>query len=181
MSSTRENVPCFNVIAPKELSLKGPSKNKRQSRASLPCPQHVWLRSSSLSVNDKQVMTWYRSMGAKSWTDCKIAFLPCAHLPPSVIMTTIMRMTMHMIIIIRCSAFAWLYHWRNIELRNTVDSFLNRWSRKSSCTLADYYQIDMIGPKSLFNSLWPSDAIWQHGCRSTLVHVMACYLTDPSH
>ena len=32
-----------------------------------------------------------------------------------------------------------------------------------------------------FNSLWPSDAIWQQGSRSTLVGVMACCLTAPSH
>ena len=34
---------------------------------------------------------------------------------------------------------------------------------------------------SQFNSLWPSDAIWQHGTRSTLAQVMACCLTTPSH
>ena len=33
----------------------------------------------------------------------------------------------------------------------------------------------------LFNSLWPSDAIWQQGSRSTLVQVMSCCLTAPSH
>ena len=31
------------------------------------------------------------------------------------------------------------------------------------------------------NSLWPSDAIWQHKSESTLAHVMACCLTAPSH
>ena len=31
------------------------------------------------------------------------------------------------------------------------------------------------------NSLWPSDAIWRQGSRSTLVQVMACCLTAPSH
>ena len=31
------------------------------------------------------------------------------------------------------------------------------------------------------NSLWPSDAIWRQGTRSTLVQVMACCLTAPSH
>ena len=34
---------------------------------------------------------------------------------------------------------------------------------------------------SLFNSLWPDDAIWLHGTRPTLVQVMACCLTAPSH
>ena len=33
----------------------------------------------------------------------------------------------------------------------------------------------------LINSLWPSDAIWRKGSRSTLVQVMACCLTAPSH
>ena len=32
-----------------------------------------------------------------------------------------------------------------------------------------------------FNSLWPSDGIWRHSSWSTLVWVMACYLTAPSH
>ena len=32
-----------------------------------------------------------------------------------------------------------------------------------------------------FNSLGPNDAIWQQGSRSTLVQVMACCLTAPSH
>ena len=31
------------------------------------------------------------------------------------------------------------------------------------------------------NSLWPGDAIWRHGTRSTLTQVMACCLTAPSH
>ena len=31
------------------------------------------------------------------------------------------------------------------------------------------------------NSLWPSDAIWRQGSRSTLVQIMACCLTAPSH
>ena len=31
------------------------------------------------------------------------------------------------------------------------------------------------------NSLWPSGAIWRQGFRSTLVQVMACCLTAPSH
>ena len=32
-----------------------------------------------------------------------------------------------------------------------------------------------------FNSLWPSDAIWQHRTWSTLAQVTACCLTAPSH
>ena len=33
----------------------------------------------------------------------------------------------------------------------------------------------------LKRALWPSDAIWRYGSRSTLVQVMACCLTAPSH
>ena len=33
----------------------------------------------------------------------------------------------------------------------------------------------------LINSLWPGDAIWRHKSGSTLVQVMACCLTAPSH
>ena len=34
---------------------------------------------------------------------------------------------------------------------------------------------------SVFNSLWPSDAIWRHRSRTTVAQVMACCLTAPSH
>ena len=34
---------------------------------------------------------------------------------------------------------------------------------------------------SSFNSLRPSDVIWQHRSESTLAQVMACCLTAPSH
>ena len=33
----------------------------------------------------------------------------------------------------------------------------------------------------ILNSLWPSDAIWRQGSRSTLVRVMVCCLTAPGH
>ena len=35
--------------------------------------------------------------------------------------------------------------------------------------------------EDIINSLWPSDAIWQHSTDSTLDHGMACCLTAPSH
>ena len=38
-----------------------------------------------------------------------------------------------------------------------------------------HYKLD------IFNSLWPNDAIWRQGSRSTLVHVMACCLMAASH
>ena len=52
------------------------------------------------------------------------------------------------------------------------------------------YLIDIFLPHPIFvghcliyiwlNSLWPSDAIWQHRSASTLAHIMACCLTAPS-
>ena len=39
----------------------------------------------------------------------------------------------------------------------------------------------LLLPVFFFNSLWPSDAIWQYRSGSTLVQVMACCLTAPSH
>ena len=35
--------------------------------------------------------------------------------------------------------------------------------------------------RSVFNSLCPSEAIWQHRSGSTLVHVMACCREEPSY
>ena len=35
--------------------------------------------------------------------------------------------------------------------------------------------------QNMFNSLWPSDAIWRQKSGSTLAQVMACCLTAPSH
>ena len=41
-------------------------------------------------------------------------------------------------------------------------------------------KIEHQGPL-LLNSLWPGDAIWRHGTRSTLAQVMACCLATPSY
>ena len=53
------------------------------------------------------------------------------------------------------------------------------------CWLLSCYILSCYFPKSiewnLFNSLWPSDAIWRHRLGSTLAWVMACCLTAPSH
>ena len=35
--------------------------------------------------------------------------------------------------------------------------------------------------RCLFNSLWPSDAIWRQKTGSTLARVMVCCLAEPSH
>ena len=39
---------------------------------------------------------------------------------------------------------------------------------------------DKIALSKCFNSLWPSDAIWQHRSGSTLAQVMACFLMAPN-
>ena len=41
----------------------------------------------------------------------------------------------------------------------------------------------LVAPRSSdqVNSLWPREAIWWHGSRSTLAQVMACCLKAPSH
>ena len=51
------------------------------------------------------------------------------------------------------------------------------WYRHSSLTIGDKICLYV----SSINSLWPGDAIWRHGTRSTLAQVMACCLTAPSH
>ena len=43
-----------------------------------------------------------------------------------------------------------------------------------------YQYIDEL-MQGCINSLWPSDAIWRQGSRSTSVQIMACCLTAPSH
>ena len=43
-----------------------------------------------------------------------------------------------------------------------------------------YFWVLLVFFSSSFNSLWPSDAIWQQRSGSTLAHVMACCLTASS-
>ena len=55
------------------------------------------------------------------------------------------------------------------------------WTNKR-CHVAVLGQLwGVLGEHCFFNSLRPSDAIWRQGSRSTLVQVMACCLTAPSH
>ena len=44
-----------------------------------------------------------------------------------------------------------------------------------------YRQAQFTNPNGVLNPLWPSDAIWRHISRQTLVQVMACCLTASSH
>ena len=41
--------------------------------------------------------------------------------------------------------------------------------------------VSLDSVRKLFNSLWPSDIIWQHESGSTLAHVMAFCLLAPSY
>ena len=50
----------------------------------------------------------------------------------------------------------------------------------SICPKWPYYYSKLCGSQWV-NSLWPSDAIWQHRSGSTLAQVMACCLMAPSH
>ena len=55
-------------------------------------------------------------------------------------------------------------------------------SSKAFCGIHLWAQVLMnLIMCSEINPLWPGDAICQHGTRSTLVQVMACCLTAPSH
>ena len=67
-----------------------------------------------------------------------------------------------------------MYLWPQVSLgtinavtKLLIKCFPRLWPRRSYVTY--------------FNSLWPSDAIWHQGSRSTLVQVMACCLTVTSH
>ena len=60
---------------------------------------------------------------------------------------------------------------------------LTHWGKQKILWASGYMEIQswMISVCTQFNSLWPSDAKWQQGSRSTLVQVMAWCLTAPSH
>ena len=60
----------------------------------------------------------------------------------------------------------------------------------NKCHYSDHYNLlymlcwkkfHVLRERRKFKSLWPSDAIWWHRSGSTLVQVMACRLTAPSH
>ena len=51
------------------------------------------------------------------------------------------------------------------------------------CKLESQEQIETVSmdPGVWINSMWPSDVLWHHRTWSTLVQVMTCCLTAPSH
>ena len=60
------------------------------------------------------------------------------------------------------------------------------WCRPGDKPLSEPTMLNLLMPICVIrpqwiNSLWPSDAIWQHISESTLAQVMACCLMAPSH
>ena len=58
---------------------------------------------------------------------------------------------------------------------------LQNWCDRNCQHLYRYLLICSFRPLRWVNSLWPSDAIWRQGARSTLDQVRVCCLTAPSH
>ena len=67
-------------------------------------------------------------------------------------------------------------YWTNIKVASDL---------RHHCTdvmaLEWIFYLMSVYTKSLFNSLWPSGALWRQRSGSTLAQVMACCLTAPSH
>ena len=61
-----------------------------------------------------------------------------------------------------------------IKMRTVLSNIFVQKQVQISC-------FDFISLRLFINSFWHSDAIWRQGSRSTLVQVMACCLTAPSH
>ena len=66
-----------------------------------------------------------------------------------------------------------------------IDSLINGWKYKS---ITNMHRPSVCESQSFLsdfcwklNSLWPRDAILQHGYKSTLAQVLVCCLTAPSH
>ena len=78
-----------------------------------------------------------------------------------------------------------LWWWSWTPSMNLIDCFATRLTQIYVIHIS--HSLHSIGwiPSFLYvfvlNSLWPSDAIWRQGSRSTLAQVMACCLTSPSH
>ena len=96
-------------------------------------------------------------------------------------------------IIISCRLWQVPYFWAGIK---AYDLVAGRQTLKSSYILSKAKALELFpmlnrdklkaalvyyDGKITVNSLWPSDAIWQHRSGSTLDQVMACCLTAPSH
>ena len=65
-------------------------------------------------------------------------------------------------------------------MRNSTACAMSLWRNGINCRYIFMLPNNELTLKGLFNSLWPGDAIWRQGSRSTLVQVMACCLTAPT-
>ena len=81
-----------------------------------------------------------------------------------------------------CGHFVWRFSFRVIEPGGDMVKFYNICQNCSSsgwCIIVACVSISVLG--FIIDSLRPSDAIWRQRSWTTLVQVMACCLTAPSH
>ena len=85
-----------------------------------------------------------------------------------------------------------LWHWGNRTLSPlpvqqpwilliALNTYILLTHKTHNKTFRMFYRTFRVWDASSHYSLWPSDVIWQHSFGSTLVQVMACCLTAPSH
>ena len=67
-----------------------------------------------------------------------------------------------------------LWSYSQVSIGTGNDFLPNRWQAITWTSVG-------INRWEWVNSLWPGDAIWRRGTRSTLAQVMACCLATPSH
>ena len=82
----------------------------------------------------------------------------------------------------------WFHKWLFTCRKSYIKQWCQRASKHSGASAIQYVNSAQLIQFKLqkwqytsVNSLWPSDAIWRHRSRSTLVQVMACCRTAPSH
>ena len=93
------------------------------------------------------------------------------------------------------NAFSWMkmykfrlrFHWSFFFQINNIPAMVQimAWHWPEDKLLSEPMMVSLLTHICItrplwVNSLWPNDAIWQHGSMSTLVQVMACCLTAPS-
>ena len=88
----------------------------------------------------------------------------------------------------RLQAIIWTKCWNNVNW--ILGEHILEWNRNQNSyifiqenTFENVFckMATILSETQCVNSLWPSDTIWRHGIGSTLVQVMACCLTAPSH
>ena len=81
--------------------------------------------------------------------------------------------------------FSLMYAWTNSRVASDLrlqDAHVASWWYTAVTLLLTHWGYhSLVLSHRFINSLWPSDAIWWQRTGSTLVQVMACCLTAPSH